>query len=162
MTPIKGYAEILRRRDVPDDKRVRFATGIFDASKRLERIIELLVDFAAMEAGRLAPKRSALDVGVTVEDEGIGIPAPDLQKAFSEFRQIDGSETRAYGGLGLGLSFARRIVEAHGGRLSIESEEGRGTRVTMTFPAAGQKPLPAGAGWDESEPVVAGREDGAE
>jgi PAS domain S-box-containing protein len=238
LTPIKGYAEILRRRDVPDDKRVRFATGIFDASKRLERIIELLVDFAAMEAGRLAPKRSALDVaatisavgaalserypgrfvvtdlaedvppvdgderlirrvleemvdnamkfspeggevritartvtvaeaegayvGVTVEDEGIGIPAPDLQKAFSEFRQIDGSKTRAYGGLGLGLSFARRIVEAHGGRLSIESEEGRGTRVTMTFPAAGQKPLPAGAGWDESEPVVAGREDGAE
>jgi signal transduction histidine kinase len=77
-------------------------------------------------------------VEVSVTDQGIGIPEEDLTKIFSDFQQLDGSETRAYGGLGLGLAFVRRIVEAHQGVLRVDSEPDSGTRLTISIPAAEQ------------------------
>ena len=71
-----------------------------------------------------------------VSDEGIGITPEDLPKVFSDFHQLDGSETRAYGGLGLGLAFVQRIVEAHAGSITVESEPDQGTTFTISIPAA--------------------------
>jgi signal transduction histidine kinase len=75
-------------------------------------------------------------VEVRVSDEGIGITPDDLPKVFSDFHQLDGSETRAYGGLGLGLAFVQRIIEAHQGEITVESEPDQGTTFTIRIPAA--------------------------
>ncbi|MGH2694176.1 MAG: ATP-binding protein, partial [Actinomycetota bacterium] len=212
LTPIKGYAEILGRRDVSPEKTRQFVGGILESTGRLERIVGLLLDFSAMEAGKLSPRTAPVDIGamleemasewahraprhevvaevatplpkvigderllrrsleelldnavkfspqggkirlqaksasgngrrngaveVTVEDQGIGISPEDLPKIFYDFHQLDGSETRTYGGLGLGLAFVQRIVKAHDGSVSVESRPEQGTRLTITIPAA--------------------------
>jgi signal transduction histidine kinase len=79
-------------------------------------------------------------VEVTVADEGIGIAPEDLSQIFSDFHQLDGSETRTFGGLGLGLAFVRRIVEAHDGTVTVDSEPEHGTRLTVSIPAATSRP----------------------
>lgn len=75
-------------------------------------------------------------VSVSVTDEGIGIEPEDLPKIFSDFHQLDGSETRSYGGLGLGLAFVQRIVEAHSGSVDVQSKPTEGTKLTISIPAA--------------------------
>ncbi|HEX9981837.1 MAG TPA: GAF domain-containing sensor histidine kinase [Thermoanaerobaculia bacterium] len=72
---------------------------------------------------------------ITVRDSGIGISAEFLPHVFEPFRQGDSSFTRPYGGLGLGLTISRHIVEAHGGTIHAESEgEDRGTAFTVELP----------------------------
>ena len=85
----------------------------------------------------LAPVRRAVEV--TVTDSGIGIPAAERSRVFDAFYQVDSSPTRAYGGTGLGLSIVKRIVEAHGGSVSIAPNEPVGTRFVVTLPSAGAK-----------------------
>jgi len=70
---------------------------------------------------------------VSVEDEGGGMTPDQAARIFDKFYRVDASHT-APGGLGLGLSIARTIVEAHGGKIFVESEAGRGTRVCFTLP----------------------------
>jgi two-component system, OmpR family, sensor histidine kinase VicK len=214
LTPIKGYTEILRRKKFPRAKTETFLDGIAQSTKRLERIVEILVDFAALEAGRLKPHSEPIDVRaflatvadgwkgrtsshrfvrkvpaglpavlgderllhkcfdelidnaikfspeggtieigaqtvpasgrrrgpgavrISVRDEGIGIEASQIGGLFQDFRQLDGSETRTFGGLGLGLSYARRLAVAHEGDITVESEAGRGSTFTLVLPAA--------------------------
>ena len=71
-------------------------------------------------------------VRFSVRDTGVGIPAEDLLRIFERFFRVDRS--RSGGGTGLGLSIARHIVEAHGGRIWAESEEGRGSTFYFTIP----------------------------
>lgn len=74
---------------------------------------------------------------VEVADSGIGIKEDFLPFVFDRFRQSDGSITRAHGGLGLGLSITRHLVEMHGGHITVHSEgEGRGATFTVFLPAA--------------------------
>lgn len=79
---------------------------------------------------------SADAVTVSVTDTGIGIPADRIEEAFEPFHQLDGSMERRYGGTGLGLALAKRIVEAHGSSIDILSREGLGTRVAFSLPLA--------------------------
>jgi PAS domain S-box-containing protein len=80
--------------------------------------------------------RAGTNVAVRITDTGIGIANDFLPHVFDRFRQADGSSTRAYGGLGLGLAIVQNIVELHGGSVRAESEGlGRGTSLTMTLPA---------------------------
>ena len=239
LTPIKGYAEILGRKEVPPEKTRKFASGILESTERLERIVELLVDFSAMEAGRMAPRAKPVDIGplltniagdwsqrstrhevalevegslpkvpaderlikrtineiidnavkfspsggairlvvrgegatdkerrhryvtIAVTDEGIGIPPDDIPKIFSDFHQLDGSETRSYGGLGLGLAFVARIIEAHGGTIDVDSRVGEGTTMTIRLPAAKRARLEPGEDErdEQGEPEGAAPED---
>ncbi|HHN93215.1 MAG TPA: sensor histidine kinase, partial [Anaerolineae bacterium] len=76
------------------------------------------------------------DVVLEVEDTGIGIPADKLERIFDRFYQVDGSMSRRYGGTGLGLSLVKEIVEAHGGRVIVESTVGRGSTFRVTLPGA--------------------------
>jgi len=70
-----------------------------------------------------------------VEDRGIGIAADDLPRVFTAFFRSDRSRSRRTGGFGLGLTLAKRIVDAHGGTIAIESELTRGTRVRIDLPS---------------------------
>ncbi len=79
--------------------------------------------------------RVAGEAQVAVHDTGIGIPAAFLPHVFERFRQADASPTRAYGGLGLGLTIAQMLAELHGGRVTAESAgEGKGATFTLRLP----------------------------
>ena len=71
---------------------------------------------------------------VRIIDRGPGIHEQALPYIFEPFRQVDGSMTRKHGGFGLGLSIARQVVEAHGGDITVETEEGKGTTVVFEIP----------------------------
>ncbi|MCC7512643.1 MAG: GAF domain-containing protein [Anaerolineae bacterium CFX3] len=73
-------------------------------------------------------------VKVSVADDGIGIPASDLTRVFERFYQVENHLTRRYGGMGLGLSVAKAMVEMHGGRIWAESVEGQGSRFSFLLP----------------------------
>ena len=69
-----------------------------------------------------------------VRDSGIGIRADEFEAIFDEFRQVDGSSTRLYGGTGLGLALSRRLAELLGGSIDVRSEVGKGSSFTLTLP----------------------------
>jgi two-component system phosphate regulon sensor histidine kinase PhoR len=73
-------------------------------------------------------------VTVSVADRGVGIPGADIERVFERFYKVDKARVRGKGGTGLGLSIARHIAEAHGGRLSVASEEGHGSTFTVSLP----------------------------
>jgi signal transduction histidine kinase len=78
------------------------------------------------------------EVVLTVSDTGLGIPHRDLPRVFERFYRVDRARSRETGGTGLGLSIVRHIVENHGGRISVQSELGRGTRFEIRLPSAAE------------------------
>ena len=106
----------------------------------LRRVVDNLLDNARKysEATSVVTLRATGGAAlvVAVVDQGIGMGPADLEKGFAPFFRSDQSRARQTGGVGLGLTLSRRIVEAHGGTITIESERGRGTTVRFTVPAA--------------------------
>ena len=84
----------------------------------------------------LAIERDGDHAAIEVRDRGIGISAKDLPRVFTAFFRGDRSRSRETGGVGLGLTLAKRIVEAHGGTIGVTSEPNTGTTVRITVPAA--------------------------
>jgi PAS domain S-box-containing protein len=208
LTPIKGYAQMLSTRDLAPERAREFAAEIMSGARQMERVINQLVNFATMAAGRLEPHpetlraRAVLDglldrwadrmgedhdverrvsrgtpdllvdrrlldlsldelldnavkyspdggritvtaesdgngsVLVSVTDRGVGVPEDRRETIFGEFAQGDGSSTREFGGLGLGLPMVRHVAQVHGGELTCESTVGKGSTFTLRLPAA--------------------------
>jgi signal transduction histidine kinase len=76
------------------------------------------------------------DICVIVKDEGIGMPADKHQRIFERFYQIDGSSRRRFGGTGIGLAIVKRIIDAHQGKIWVESEINQGSSFYFTLPKA--------------------------
>jgi two-component system, OmpR family, phosphate regulon sensor histidine kinase PhoR len=209
LTSISGYAETLLG-DSPDPETTRrFLSTILTNARRMQRLVDNLLDLARIEAGHWQPGRSTIDlesaateawtslrdqsgaraiefrleiapeagaivadpdavgqiltnlfenavrytpkggrvtflsmrdengVAISVRDNGSGIPREHLPRIFERFYRADPSRSRDQGGTGLGLSIVKHLVEAHGGRVSAESERGAGTTVTCWFPDGG-------------------------
>ena len=78
-------------------------------------------------------------VKVFVVDTGIGIPAADVQRVFDRFYQVESHLTRKHGGMGLGLSIAKAMVEMHSGQIWCESKEGVGSLFCFMLPVSEEK-----------------------
>jgi GAF domain-containing protein len=106
--------------------------------RRLSQVLLNLVGNAIKftDKGEVAIRASATNGAFTVAvcDTGPGIAAADQAKIFEEFQQADSSITRTKGGTGLGLSIAKRIIEMHGGRIWVESQQGKGSTFYFTLP----------------------------
>ena len=218
LTGIKGFAEILANRSVPEDRARSWHHEIVESSDKLLRIVEMLEFFAATggsvtlrpepldlrrllddevelwaerfkraaaaRGGAMKPRavtrrvargtptvhadprwaRAAIHelidnavkfspdggkisveaqpaerdgtpgVEISVSDRGIGMTEDEQAKAFGEFAQGDASDTRSYGGLGLGLALAQRVAEVHDGKLTCRSQPGGGSTFTLFLP----------------------------
>jgi len=88
------------------------------------------------------PLSGRATVRVVVEDDGPGIAREHLPRVTERFFRVDPARSRQLGGTGLGLAIVKHIVRRHRGHLAIESELGRGTRVTVYLPAAEREPAP--------------------
>lgn len=114
--------------------------GLNADAGRLRQILINLLDNAAKftEEGHIALSLSWQANGnrliARVEDTGIGIPLHRLSEVFLDFRQIDPARTRKVGGAGLGLAITKRLVEAMGGSIGVESQPGQGTVFTVELP----------------------------
>jgi signal transduction histidine kinase len=82
-------------------------------------------------------------IKVTVQDNGVGIPPQDLPHIFERFYQVESHLTRKHGGMGLGLSVAKVMIEMHGGRIWAESDEGGGSTFIFLLPLEQKKDEPA-------------------
>ena len=83
---------------------------------------------------RLEVSRDQGFVCACISDTGIGIPPQEQDRIFETFYQVDGSTTRPYPGLGIGLAIVKEIIELHGGRIEVSSEVGTGSRFRVTLP----------------------------
>ncbi len=105
---------------------------------RLQQVILNLVSNAIKftEKGTITLQATVQDgeIVISVSDTGIGIAAEDLPIIFEEFRQVDGSSHRRYGGTGLGLPITKKLVEMHGGRIWVESQVGVGSTFYVALP----------------------------
>ena len=123
--------------DVPDN--------VLGDRQRLHQILLNLIGNAVKftEKGEITVKLETIAeraeegkcvVRFTVKDTGIGIPPDKLQFIFERFSQADSSITRKFGGTGLGLAICRKLIELMGGRITVESEEGKGSIFRFTLP----------------------------
>jgi signal transduction histidine kinase len=114
-------------------------------SHRIIQVLRNLLENAVAhtdEGGSITVAAKKLDswVEVSVTDTGEGIPAKDLPNIFERLYRVDKSRARATGGSGLGLTIAKRLVEAHGGKIEARSKVGKGSRFSFTIPVSGKPP----------------------
>jgi signal transduction histidine kinase len=153
---VKGLASAARQ--VANDKRLRLETFVDPAvgtvladRDKLEKVVLNLV-FNALKftpaGGRveLRAEKRGEEMTLIVTDTGMGISEKNLPHVFDRFWQADGSSKRKYQGVGIGLALVKELVEIHGGKVTVESQESKGTTFTVRLPyqAAGpaQEPSP--------------------
>jgi PAS domain S-box-containing protein len=204
LTSLRGFTELMLRRNYPAQKQREFLSIVHSESVRLTNLLNDFLDIQRMESGRqnyqfkpvalasavqetvalfsvndtkhkflmdipaslppvhadharlrqiltnllsnaikfsphggvvtVAAKREGAAVTVSVADQGVGIPPEALSQLFSKFFRVDNQETRSIGGTGLGLALVKKIIEAHDGRVWVESEAGKGSTFFFTLP----------------------------
>lgn len=150
---IKGLASAARQ--VADDKRLKLETHVDPELGRvladrdkLEKILLNLV-FNALKftpAGgkvEVRAERQGEEYLISVADTGMGISEKNLAHVFDRFWQADGSSKRKYQGVGIGLALVKELVEIQGGKVSVQSQEGKGTTFTINLPYQKAEPVSA-------------------
>lgn len=115
---------------------------------RLAHAINALVSNAikfSPEGGlvTLEGRRRTRETRIAVSDQGVGMSASEVTTAFDRFAQADMTATRLFGGFGMGLFIAKRLVQAHGGRIEVDTTLGKGSSFTIVIPDAPRVPGPA-------------------
>jgi len=134
------FFDTIKKKNMYIHTDVDFETCLIDADRTyLPQVFANLMDNAIKFTSdngtiHLLAFKEDKEIHVIIEDSGIGISEKDLQNLFQKFYQIDSSSTRNYGGNGLGLYISKLIVENHGGKIWIESEKGKGTKVHILIP----------------------------
>ena len=141
---VKGLASAARQ--VADDKRIKLETFVDPAlgavladRDKLEKIVLNLM-FNALKftpaGGRvsLRAEKQGEEFVLIVSDTGMGIAEKNLPFVFDRFWQADGSSKRKYQGVGIGLALVKELVEIQGGKVTVESQEGKGTTFTVRLP----------------------------
>ncbi|HWX22119.1 MAG TPA: ATP-binding protein [Candidatus Binatia bacterium] len=149
---VKGLASAARQ--VADDKRLRLEThvgvdlgAVLGDRDKLEKILLNLV-FNALKftpaGGRveLRAEKQGEEFVLIVADTGMGISEKNLPYVFDRFWQADGSSKRKYQGVGIGLALVKELVEIQGGKVIVESQEGKGTTFTVRLPYQKAEPAP--------------------
>jgi signal transduction histidine kinase len=136
-------ADVARERRIAIEIALPAPSFEIDADpRRLKQILTNLLSNAikfSPEGSRVAVSAARSVDGtceLVVADRGIGMSAPDLNRALRPFEQVDNALARRFEGTGLGLTLTKSLTELHGGTLSIESAPGKGTTVTVRLPAA--------------------------
>lgn len=128
------YPERVLRPEIPKDAR------IFANRKMIKQVMRAVIDNSIKyspgnsEIRIFSASKRDNEVSISVQDFGIGIPQDKLKGIFERFYRVDSSRERKTGGAGLGLSIVETIVAAHGGRVEVESETGKGTLLTIIIP----------------------------
>jgi PAS domain S-box-containing protein len=205
LTSIRGFAELMRKREYPPEKRQEFLSVIQTEATRLTKLINDFLDIQRIESGKqtydlqwadllplleqsltvfrgaggdhlfqfvhpdrlpstridgdriqqvlanflsnavkfsphggtitLGAKHQGEELVVWVADQGVGIPPEALSKLFGKFYRVNNEDTRSIGGTGLGLALVKKIIEAHGGRVWVESTPGKGSTFFFSLPA---------------------------
>ncbi len=104
-------------------------------SQALANLVDNAIKYSgARKSLRVDARIQAGQLALSVADEGIGIPPEEQERIFEKFYRVGRSETEERRGSGLGLTLVRYIVDAHGGRVTLESRPGEGSRFTLWFP----------------------------
>jgi signal transduction histidine kinase len=113
----------------------------------LSRIEQVVINLLS-NAGKYSPENSRIafraslekeDILIEVQDEGIGIPPDEINNLFKPYHRVEKDKDN-YSGTGLGLAFSSQIVQAHGGKIRVESERGQGSTFKFTIPLKNAKP----------------------
>jgi len=112
-------------------------------AKRIRQVLDNLLDNAVKYSPQgtevlVSAKQAGREMVISVADQGLGIPADELSKVFDRMYRIEQRLTPGVDGIGLGLSICQRLVEAHGGRIWVDSEKGKGSTFHFTIPMAGK------------------------
>jgi PAS domain S-box-containing protein len=121
-------------REEIEPRPLELTVDIIKLKQILYNLLSNAVKFS--ESGGSVTVRGRADketVKIQVIDTGVGIAPEDMANLFEEFRQVDSSLTRKHEGTGLGLALTRRLVELHGGEITVDSEPGQGTTFTVTL-----------------------------
>jgi signal transduction histidine kinase len=144
--PLASERDVRLEMSLPDD-----LPDLWVDPKRLTQILNNLVSNAIKfsPGGKGTVRISAVVVGervaISVKDDGIGIPAEELHRLFREFERIQTPGASKVQGTGLGLALTKKLVELHGGLISIESAPGRGSKFTVSLPARAAPVVSAGS-----------------
>jgi two-component system sensor histidine kinase VicK len=140
------FDRIIDRFELTKDETISFKRNLPDArmfveidEDKLTQVLYNIISNAlkySPEGGQLtfSVEEREEHILVSVKDQGMGIPKENIGKIFERFYRVDKARTRKLGGTGLGLAIAKEMVQAHGGRIWANSEEGKGTEIAFTLP----------------------------
>lgn len=133
---LAGTGDLVLEADLPDE-----AVGIYADREKLRVVLDNLISNAVKftpTGGRVwvTVCERGDEVELAVADSGVGIPPEELERVFERFYQIESHLTRRHGGMGLGLSIVKELVELHGGRVWAESDPDRGSRFVVVLPVS--------------------------
>ena len=137
---VLSFASYAERKNItlkfssPEDEIIAYIDN-----EKIEKIINNIISNAfkfTPDGGLIEVKvvKNERYINVNIRDTGIGIPKEKISKIFSRFYQVNGSRTRMQEGTGIGLSITKELIELHKGKISIESEEGKSTIITISIP----------------------------